>query len=78
MRGGKRVVFISVDDGTGCVDATFFSDAQEKVAPPILFSTNLLLIEGTTRRTGPRGMSLQASNAWDLADLTLPGATAAS
>jgi error-prone DNA polymerase len=66
MRGGKRVVFISIDDGTGCIDATFFSDAQEKVDPPILFSTQLLLIEGTTRRTGPRGMSLQATNAWDL------------
>ncbi|WP_081737024.1 DNA polymerase III subunit alpha [Arthrobacter sp. MA-N2] len=78
MRGGKRVVFISVDDGTGCVDATFFSDAQEKVAPPILFSTNLLLIEGTTRRTGLRGMSLQASNAWDLSTISLPRPAAAS
>ncbi|MGO4384280.1 DNA polymerase III subunit alpha [Specibacter sp. RAF43] len=70
MRGGKRVVFISIDDGTGCVDATFFADAQETVAPPILFNTRLLLIEGTTRRTGPRGMSLQASHATDLGTLT--------
>lgn len=66
MRGGKRVVFISIDDGTGCVDITFFSDAQELVDPPILFNTRLLLIEGTTRRTGPKGMSLQATYARDL------------
>lgn len=69
MHGGKRVVFISIDDGTGCIDATFFADAQKDVAPPILFNTRLLLIEGTTRRTGPRGMSLQASNARDLTQI---------
>ncbi|NDU79428.1 hypothetical protein GWI34_43625, partial [Actinomadura sp. DSM 109109] len=66
MHGGKRVVFISIDDGTGCVDVTFFSDAQQAVAAPILFSTTMLLIEGTTRRTGPRGITVQATGAWDL------------
>ncbi|MCW4464744.1 DNA polymerase III subunit alpha [Glutamicibacter sp. MNS18] len=65
MRGGKRVVFISVDDGTGCIDATFFDDVQQRTGP-LLFSTRMLLIHGTTRRTGPRGISLQALNAWDL------------
>jgi error-prone DNA polymerase len=68
MRGGKRVVFISIDDGTGCVDATFFTEAQEK-SGPLLFGTRLLLIRGLTRRTGPRGISLQALEAWDLAEL---------
>ncbi|MGA7204984.1 MAG: OB-fold nucleic acid binding domain-containing protein, partial [Specibacter sp.] len=72
MRGGKRVVFISVDDGTGCVDATFFSEAQEK-SGPLLFGTRMLLIRGLTRRTGPRGISLQALEAWDLSAAdTLP------
>lgn len=70
MHGGKRVVFISIDDGTGCIDATFFSDAQETVDPPILFNTRLLLIEGTTRRTGPRGMSLQATHAKDITQIS--------
>ncbi len=65
MRGGKRVVFISVDDGTGCIDATFFDDTQQRTGP-LLFSTRMLLIHGVTRRTGPRGISLQALNAWDL------------
>jgi error-prone DNA polymerase len=65
MRGGRRVVFISIDDGTGCVDATFFQEAQEK-SGPLLFGTRMLLIRGLTRRTGPRGISLQALEAWDL------------
>ncbi|WP_246036404.1 DNA polymerase III subunit alpha [Sinomonas susongensis] len=68
MRGGKRVVFISIDDGTGCVDSVFFTEAQEK-AGPLLFGTRLLLIRGRTRRTGPRGISLGADMAWDLAEL---------
>ncbi|MCU1555340.1 MAG: polymerase subunit alpha, partial [Arthrobacter sp.] len=65
MRGGRRVVFISVDDGTGCVDSVFFHEAQER-AGSLLFGTRLLLIRGTTRRTGPRGISISASMAWDL------------
>ncbi|WP_434612324.1 DNA polymerase III subunit alpha [Arthrobacter sp. A5] len=72
MRGGRRVVFISIDDGTGCVDATFFHEAQEK-SGPLLFGTRMLLIRGLTRRTGPRGISLQALEAWDLSRVeTLP------
>jgi error-prone DNA polymerase len=75
MRGGKRVVFISIDDGTGCIDATFFTEAQEK-SGSLLFGTRMLLIRGLTRRTGPRGISLQALEAWDLSEtstLPLPG-----
>ncbi|MFJ6026879.1 DNA polymerase III subunit alpha [Pseudarthrobacter sp. NPDC092424] len=77
MRGGRRVVFISIDDGTGCIDSVFFHEAQEN-AGPLLFGTRLLLIRGTTRRTGPRGISLSASMAWDLArPETLPVPAAA-
>ncbi|GAP53978.1 error-prone DNA polymerase [Arthrobacter sp. Hiyo6] len=72
MRGGRRVVFISIDDGTGCVDSVFFHEAQEQ-AGPLLFGTRLLLIRGNTRRTGPRGISISASMAWDLSRTeTLP------
>ncbi len=45
MRGGRRVVFISIDDGTGCVDSVFFHEAQEQ-SGPLLFGTRLLLIRG--------------------------------
>ena len=65
MRSGKRVVFISVDDGTGCIDASFFTEAQHQTGE-MLFSARLMLIEGTTRRTGPKAISLQAVRAWDL------------
>jgi error-prone DNA polymerase len=72
MRGGRRVVFISIDDGTGCIDSVFFHEAQEN-AGLLLFGTRLLLIRGTTRRTGPRGISISASMAWDLSRTeTLP------
>ncbi|KIS27225.1 DNA polymerase III subunit alpha [Arthrobacter sp. SPG23] len=72
MRGGRRVVFISIDDGTGCVDSVFFHEAQE-LAGPLLFGTRLLLIRGNTRRTGPRGISISATMAWDLSRTeTLP------
>ncbi|WP_193127914.1 DNA polymerase III subunit alpha [Gulosibacter sediminis] len=65
MRTGKRVVFISVDDGTGCADAAFFDEAQER-SGDVLFGTPLLLIHGTVRRTGERGVSVQAESARDL------------
>lgn len=67
MRSGDRVVFISVDDGTGVVDTSFFAQAQHATGD-ILFSARLLLIEGTTRRTGTRGITLQAIRAWDMHD----------
>lgn len=65
MKSGKRVVFISLDDGTGCSDSTFFEEAQNR-AGPLLFGTRLMVIQGKTRRTGERGVSLEAINAWDL------------
>ncbi|MFM2384189.1 MAG: hypothetical protein RL166_63 [Actinomycetota bacterium] len=68
MRSGKRVVFISLDDGYGTADATFFDEAQARTSH-ILFNTRLLLIAGKTRRTGVNGVSLMAENAWDLRTL---------
>lgn len=65
MRSGKRVVFLTVDDGTGCADATFFDDAQVATGSA-LFGAKLLLIHGKTRRTGARGVSIQAERALDL------------
>lgn len=68
MRSGKRVVFITLDDGYGCSDATFFDEAQQR-ASHILFNNRLLVIAGKTRRTGVNGVSLMAENAWDLREL---------
>lgn len=68
VRSGKRIVFITLDDGSGCSDATFFEDAQA-TAGSRLFGSRYLLIQGRTRRTGARGISIEATNAWDLTAL---------
>lgn len=65
VRSGKRVIFLTIDDGYGCNDVTFFDDAQREYAD-ILFSSRLFLVEGQIRRTGPRGVSLRATRAWEL------------
>ena len=65
MRSGRRVVFICLDDGSGAVDCTFFDEAQE-ASGEVLFAPTLLLVHGHTRRTGPRGIGVQAARAWDL------------
>jgi error-prone DNA polymerase len=65
VRSGKRVIFLTIDDGYGCNDATFFDDAQRNYAG-VLFSSWLFLVRGEVRRTGPRGVSLRATGAWDL------------
>jgi error-prone DNA polymerase len=65
VRSGKRVIFLSIDDGFGCSDATFFTDTHEDFAQT-LFSSKLLLVRGVVRRTGPKGVSIRATGAWDL------------
>ena len=65
IRSGRRVVFVTLDDATGPVDATFFEDAQGPYAAT-LFHSWFLLIRGVVRRTGPRGISLRATGCWEL------------
>ena len=65
IRSGRRVVFLTLDDGTGPVDATFFEDAQGPYASTV-FSTWLLLVRGELRRTGRRGVSVRTTGAWQL------------
>ena len=66
IRSGKRVMFLTLDDGYGCSDSTFFEDAQNLYAAT-LRNSSLLLVKGVIRRTGPRGISIRATGAWDLA-----------
>ncbi len=65
IRSGRRVVFLTLDDSTGPIDATFFEDAQDPYAGTV-FGGWLLMVRGLTRRTGPRGLSLRATGCWDL------------
>ncbi|MGH3366048.1 MAG: DNA polymerase III subunit alpha [Nocardioidaceae bacterium] len=68
IRSGRRVVFLTLDDGTGPIDATFFEDAQGPYAAT-LFHSWLLLVRGELRRTGQRGVSLRATGCWELTSL---------
>ena len=65
IRSGRRVVFLTLDDATGPVDATFFEDAQGPYAATV-FHSWLLVVRGELRRTGRRGVSLRATGCWEL------------
>ena len=65
VRSGRRVVFLTLDDSTGPVDATFFEDVQGPYAATV-FHSWLLVVRGELRRTGHKGVSLQATGAWEL------------
>jgi error-prone DNA polymerase len=68
IRSGRRVVFLTLDDSTGPIDATFFEDVQGPYAATV-FHSWMLLVRGVLRRTGPRGVSLRATGAWELSGL---------
>jgi error-prone DNA polymerase len=68
IRSGRRVVFLTLDDSTGPIDATFFEDAQGPYAAT-LFHSWLLAVRGVVRRTGRRGISLRATGCWELSML---------
>ncbi|MDQ6688279.1 MAG: DNA polymerase III subunit alpha [Actinomycetota bacterium] len=68
IRSGRRVIFVTLDDATGPVDATFFEDVQGPYAATV-FGSWLLVVRGVLRRTGRRGVSLRATGAWDLGAL---------
>ena len=65
IRSGRRVVFLTLDDGTGPADATFFEDAQGPYAATV-FHSWLLVVRGELRRTGRHGISLRATGCWEL------------
>jgi error-prone DNA polymerase len=68
IRSGRRVIFLTLDDSTGPVDATFFEDAQGPYAATV-FHSWLLVVRGELRRTGRRGVSLRATGCWALPEL---------
>jgi len=68
IRSGRRVIFLTLDDGSGPVDATFFEDVQGPYAATV-FHSWLLVVRGELRRTGPRGVSLRATGCWELPGL---------
>ncbi|MGI5395725.1 DNA polymerase III subunit alpha [Streptomyces sp. CA-251251] len=68
VRSGRRVIFSTLDDGTGLVDLAFFDDSHDTCAHTV-FHSWLLLVRGVVQRRGPRSFSVVGSAAWNLADL---------
>lgn len=68
IRSGKRVIFTTLDDGTGLVDCAFFDDSHTACAHTV-FHSWLLLIRGVVQRRGPRSLSVVGAAAWNLAEL---------
>ncbi|MFB6807562.1 DNA polymerase III subunit alpha [Streptomyces sp. NPDC056387] len=68
IRSGRRVIFTTLDDGTGLVDLAFFDDSHEACAHTV-FHSFLLLVRGVVQRRGPQSLSVVGEAAWDLAEL---------
>jgi error-prone DNA polymerase len=68
IRSGRRVIFSTLDDGTGLVDLAFFDDSHDACAHTV-FHSWLLLVRGVVQRRGPRSLSVVGSAVWNLADL---------
>ncbi|MFC4514185.1 DNA polymerase III subunit alpha [Streptomyces ehimensis] len=68
VRSGRRVIFTTLDDGTGLVDCAFFDDSHAACAH-VVFHSWLLLVRGVVQRRGPRSLSVVGAAAWDLGEL---------
>jgi error-prone DNA polymerase len=61
---GKRVIFTTLEDGSGLVGIAFFEDSHEACAHTV-FHSGLLLVRGTVTARGPR-RTVVGEMAWDL------------
>jgi error-prone DNA polymerase len=68
IRSGQRIIFVTLDDGTGPLEVTVFGSVQPKVAKTV-FHAFAMVVWGQVRRTGRRGVSVVAEEVWDLTAL---------
>jgi error-prone DNA polymerase len=68
VKSGQRIIFLTLDDATGPVDVTVFESVQARIARTV-FHAFVLAVRGTVRRTGRRGVSIVAEDAWELTAL---------
>ncbi|MFI2360774.1 DNA polymerase III subunit alpha [Streptomyces anulatus] len=61
---GKRIIFVTLEDGSGLVDLAFFEDSHDRCAHTV-FHSGLLLVRGTVTARGPR-RTVVGEQAWDL------------
>ncbi|WP_372453331.1 helix-hairpin-helix domain-containing protein [Streptomyces iranensis] len=64
---GKRVIFVTLEDGSGMVDLAFFEHSHAACARTI-FHSGLLLVRGTVERCGNR-RTVVGQMVWDLEEV---------
>ncbi|WP_405460708.1 DNA polymerase III subunit alpha [Streptomyces sp. NBC_00101] len=64
IASGKRIIFVTLEDGSGMVDLVFFEDSHPACAHTV-FHSGLLLVRGTVQVRGSR-RSVVGTMAWDL------------
>ncbi|MGA4544173.1 DNA polymerase III subunit alpha [Uniformispora flossi] len=64
IASGKRVIFVTLEDGSGLVDLAFFEDSHAACAHTV-FHSGLLLVRGTVQARGRR-RTVVGTMAWDL------------
>jgi len=64
---GKRIIFVTLEDGSGLVDLAFFEDSHEACAHTV-FHSGMLLVRGTVEARGPR-RTVVGEMAWDLEEV---------
>ncbi|MFE9256910.1 DNA polymerase III subunit alpha [Streptomyces sp. NPDC006879] len=67
IASGKRVIFVTLEDGSGLVDLAFFEDSHPACAHTV-FHSGLLLVRGTVQVRGAR-RTVVGSAAWDLEEI---------
>ncbi|MFF3248130.1 DNA polymerase III subunit alpha [Streptomyces sp. NPDC002870] len=67
IASGKRIIFVTLEDGSGLVDLAFFEDSHQACAHTV-FHSGLLLVRGTVQVRGTR-RTVVGSMAWDLDEI---------
>ncbi|MFD4694904.1 DNA polymerase III subunit alpha [Streptomyces sp. NPDC058463] len=67
IASGKRIIFVTLEDGAGLVDLAFFEDSHPACAHTV-FHSGLLLVRGTVQVRGTR-RTVVGTMAWDLDEI---------
>ncbi|MFJ9819758.1 DNA polymerase III subunit alpha [Streptomyces sp. NPDC101151] len=67
IASGKRIIFVTLEDGSGLVDLAFFEDSHPACAYTV-FHSGLLLVRGTVQVRGTR-RTVVGAMAWDLDEI---------
>ncbi|MPY63717.1 DNA polymerase III subunit alpha [Streptomyces spongiae] len=67
IASGKRIIFVTLEDGSGLVDLAFFEDSHPACAHTV-FHSGLLLVRGTVQVRGTR-RTVVGTRAWDLDEI---------